>query len=48
MGITIVIGKSKLQGILNKARAEIDTDLPAASNRIDILWHEMGTLLRKG
>ncbi len=38
----------ELQGILNKAKAEIDTDLPAASNRIDILWHEMGTLLRKG
>jgi len=38
----------ELQGILNKAKAEIDTDLPAASNRIDMLWHEMGTLLRKG
>jgi len=38
----------ELQGILNKAKAEIDTDLPAAINRIDILWHEMGKLLRKG
>ena len=38
----------ELQGILNKAKAELDTDLPTAMNRIDILWHEMGTALRKG
>jgi predicted nucleic acid-binding Zn-ribbon protein len=37
----------ELQGILNKAKADIDTDLPAAIQRIEILWHEMGTLLRK-
>ncbi len=37
----------ELQGILKKARAEIDTDLPAAINRIDLLWYEMGKLLRK-
>ncbi len=29
-----------------KAKTEIDTDLPAAINRIDLLWHEMGKLLR--
>lgn len=37
----------ELQGILKKARAELDTDLPAAINRIDLLWYEMGKLLRK-
>jgi predicted nucleic acid-binding Zn-ribbon protein len=45
-------GKNKevieeLQGLLKKARAEIDTDLPAALNKIDLLWHEMSRLLRK-
>ncbi len=34
----------ELQGILKKARAEIDTDLPAALNKIDLLWHEMSML----
>jgi hypothetical protein len=38
----------ELQGTLSKAKTEIDTDLPAAINRLDILWHEMGKLLRKG
>jgi hypothetical protein len=47
-----VSGKNKevieeLQGLLKKARAEIDTDLPAALNKIDLLWHEMSRLLRK-
>lgn len=37
----------ELQVSLKKARAEIDTDLPAALNKIDLLWHEMGRLLRK-
>jgi len=37
----------ELQSTLKKARAEIDTDLPAALNRIDLLWHEMGKLLKK-
>jgi len=36
----------ELQGILKKAKTEIDTDLPATINRIDLLWHEMGKLLR--
>ncbi len=45
-------GKNKevieeLQGLLKKARTEIDTDLPAALNKIDLLWHEMSRLLRK-
>lgn len=45
-------GKNKeiieeLQGSLKKARAEIDTDLPAALNKIDLLWYEMSRLLRK-
>lgn len=34
----------ELQGILKKARVEIDTDLPAALNKIDLLWHEMSRL----
>lgn len=36
----------ELQEILKKARTEIDNDLPAAINRIDLLWHEMSKLLR--
>lgn len=38
----------ELQSTLKKARTEIDTDLPAAINRVDLLWHEMSKLLRKG
>jgi hypothetical protein len=34
----------ELQAILKKAKVELDTDLPAAINRIDLLWHEMGKL----
>jgi molecular chaperone GrpE (heat shock protein) len=37
-----------LQSTLKKAKTEIDTDLPSAINRIDLLWHEMSKLLRKG
>lgn len=37
----------ELQVSLKKAKADIDTDLPAAINRIDLLWHEMSKLLRK-
>jgi glutaredoxin-related protein len=36
----------ELQEILKKAKTELDNDLPAAVNRIDLLWHEMGKLLR--
>ncbi|MCC6544668.1 MAG: hypothetical protein IT392_09230 [Nitrospirae bacterium] len=36
-----------LHETLKKARGEIDSDLPAAINRINLLWHEMGKLLRK-
>jgi uncharacterized membrane-anchored protein YhcB (DUF1043 family) len=32
---------------LKKTRAEMDTDLPAALNKIDLLWHEISKLLRK-
>jgi uncharacterized protein YoxC len=41
------VGIDELQASLKKARAEIDTDLPSALNRIDLLWHEMSKLLRK-
>ena len=34
------------QKILKKARTEIDVDLPSATSRIDLLWHEMGKLTR--
>lgn len=37
----------ELQVSLKKAKADIDTDLPAAINRIDLLWHEMSKLIRK-
>jgi predicted nucleic acid-binding Zn-ribbon protein len=45
-------GKNKevieeLRVSLKKARTEIDTDLPAALNKIDLLWYEMSRLLRK-
>lgn len=32
---------------LKKAKGELDRDMPAAINRINLLWHEMGKLLRK-
>ncbi|MEW6738597.1 MAG: hypothetical protein ACOYU2_09310 [Nitrospirota bacterium] len=37
----------ELQATLRKAQSEIDVNLPAAINRIDLLWHEMSKLLRK-
>lgn len=37
----------ELQGALKKARDEMDGNLPAAINRVDLLWHEMGKLIRK-
>jgi len=37
----------ELQRILISAKNEVDTDLPAATNKIDLLWHEMGKLLKK-
>jgi len=37
----------ELQGILKKAKADIDTDLPSAINRIDLLWNEMSKVLLK-
>ncbi len=37
----------ELQASLQKARLEIDTDLPSALNKIDLLWYEMSKLLRK-
>jgi hypothetical protein len=35
------------QKILKKARTEIDVDLPSATSRIDLLWHETGKTVRK-
>lgn len=37
----------EFQGLLKKAKAEVDADLPGAVSRIDLLWHEMSKLLRK-
>jgi hypothetical protein len=37
----------EFQTTLKKAKTEIDTDLPAALNRIDFLWYEMGKMMRK-
>ena len=38
----------ELEATLTKARSEVDADLPAAISRVDLLWHEMSKLLRKG
>jgi hypothetical protein len=37
----------ELQGAVKKARDELDANLPAAINRVDLLWHEMGKLIRQ-
>lgn len=37
----------ELQASVKKARSEMDGNLPAAVNRIDLIWHEIGKLLRK-
>jgi DNA repair exonuclease SbcCD ATPase subunit len=37
----------ELQASLRRARSEIDTDLPAATDRIELLWREIGKLGRK-
>jgi hypothetical protein len=37
-----------LQSTLKKARTEIDTDLPSATNKIELLWHEISQLIRTG
>ena len=40
----------KLNAVLRNdksAKNEVDSDLPAATNKIDLLWHEMGKLLKK-
>lgn len=36
----------ELQGALKKAKDEMDSNLPAAIDRVDLLWHEMGKLIR--
>lgn len=48
---TITTGENKklvenLQETLIKIKIEIDADLPASINRIDLLWHETGKLFR--
>ncbi len=35
------------QELIKKAKADADSDLPAAVNRIDLLWHEINKLLKK-
>jgi hypothetical protein len=37
----------ELQTSLQKAKAEMDIDLPSALNKIELVWHEMSRLLRK-
>ncbi|MBZ0158670.1 hypothetical protein [Candidatus Methylomirabilis sp.] len=37
----------ELQGAIKQARDEMDSNLPAALNRVDLLWHEMGKLIRR-
>ena len=36
----------ELEAILRNARADVETDLPAAISRVDLLWYEMSKLLR--
>lgn len=36
------------QGALKKVKEEINTDLPAAIKRIDLLWHDLSRWARKG
>jgi polyhydroxyalkanoate synthesis regulator phasin len=36
-----------LQASLNKAKADMDTDIPSAAGRIEILWREIGKLQGK-
>jgi hypothetical protein len=38
----------EFQTALKKAKGEINTDLPAAINRIDLLWHDLSRWTRKG
>jgi hypothetical protein len=40
-------GIGELQDAVRKAQGEIDSDLPAAIHRIDLVWYELGKLLRK-
>ncbi|MBN1547882.1 MAG: hypothetical protein JW902_14625 [Syntrophaceae bacterium] len=37
----------ELQGSLKKAKAELDTDLSAALNRIELMWHEISRLMKE-
>ena len=37
----------EFRSTLKKARMEIDTDLPSAANKIELLWHEISQLIRK-
>lgn len=37
----------EFQDILAKVKSELESDLPAALNRIDLLWHEVNKLTRK-
>jgi len=38
----------ELQAALRKAKEDIEINLPAALDRIDLLWHEMGKWVREG
>ena len=37
----------ELQVLIKKVKAEMDSDVPAALNRMDLLWHEMDNLVEK-
>lgn len=37
----------ELQVVLKKTKTEVETDLPSAINKMDLLWHEMSKLLKK-
>jgi multidrug resistance efflux pump len=37
----------ELQGSLKKAKAELDTDMSTAINRIELIWHEISGLMKE-
>ena len=38
---------AEFQKMLKSIKDDVDHDLPSAMNKIDLLWHEMGKLLKK-
>lgn len=41
------ISFKELQVLIKKVKADMDSDVPAALNRMDLLWHDLDKLVRK-